>query len=309
MTTILYWGRLFPVSLRRMRFSLSQLASCHAAESYPVTKENISCFGYGAASSSSRDDSTSSNSTNGTAQQQKQICGLKAIHVHTVNYNMVSNHKDKCQYLCKPFMRKNAPFATNAVINDIKEDPTNVTGYFIQHNSKPSSKVILWLYGGAYLSGDSKGNLNFAEKTGQQSNFLDVFLPDYRLLPEYTFFDALYDTCLAYEYLVCVQGYHPKDIVLYGISSGGGLLVRLMQRIVEFQKEQQQHALKVESDNIEDNDEMKKWKAKLQIVPRGAVLMGPFVGKSTWFFFIFDIIVSTFCVDQPHEYACFDETL
>ena len=42
-----------------------------------------------------------------------------------------------------------------------KEDEgTIVSGYYLQHRCEPSEKVILWLYGGAFLGGDSKGNLN-----------------------------------------------------------------------------------------------------------------------------------------------------
>jgi hypothetical protein len=35
---------------------------------------------------------------------------------------------------------------------------TIVSGYYIQHGASPSKKVILWLFGGAYLGGDAKGN-------------------------------------------------------------------------------------------------------------------------------------------------------
>eukprot|EP00957_Ditylum_brightwellii_P151717 11553179-Ditylum_brightwellii.AAC.1 len=35
-----------------------------------------------------------------------------------------------------------------------------VTGYFIQQDPKKASdKVLMWVYGGAFLSGDAKGDL------------------------------------------------------------------------------------------------------------------------------------------------------
>ncbi len=240
--------------------------------------------------------------------------GLNAFHVHKVNHDMSKcctindetihdettrpkeEKKIKTNHLFTPYQRKNAPFTTNG--GPMKTDPTNVTGFYIQHNSKPSSKVILWLYGGAYLSGDSKGNLNFAEKIGQQCNYMDVFLCDYRLLPEYTFFDAIYNVCLGYEYLINVQGYHPKDVMLYGISSGGGLLVRLLQRIVEYQNEDV--ILKTDgesSESIHDDSPTQKEILKklemLKIVPSGAYLMSPFVGTFPKYY---DCNIDTLCL-------------
>jgi len=55
---------------------------------------------------------------------------------------------------------------------------------------------------------------------------MDVFLPSYRLLPEHKFVDSLEDVYRAYIYLVGVRGVKPQDIVLAGLSSGAGLLVR-----------------------------------------------------------------------------------
>ena len=59
------------------------------------------------------------------------------------------------------------------------------------------------------------------------------FLPSYRLLPEHKFVDSLEDVYRAYIYLVGVRGVKPQDIVLAGLSSGAGWLVRLLQRIQE----------------------------------------------------------------------------
>ena len=58
-------------------------------------------------------------------------------------------------------------------------------------------------------------------------------MPSYRLLPEHKFVDSLEDVYRAYIYLVGVRGVKPQDIVLAGLSSGAGWLVRLLQRIQE----------------------------------------------------------------------------
>jgi acetyl esterase/lipase len=106
--------------------------------------------------------------------------------------------------------------------------------------------------------------LDIAEKIGQQCNYSDVFLPQYRLLPENKFVDALHDVVQAYEYLVTIRGVHPEDITLFGISSGGGLCVRLMQRIAEYRR-------------IAAKDKDAKVNPLLELMPSGAVLMCPFV--------------------------------
>lgn len=134
-----------------------------------------------------------------------------------------------------------------------------VTGYYVQHGRSPSKKVIFWLYGGAYLAGDSRGNINIAEKIGQRCHGADVFLPDYRLIPEHEFCDAHFDVVLAYEYLITARGVLPEDVVLLGVSSGGGLVTRLLQTIAERREEKGRS-----TDALLRN-------------PAGGVLMCPFV--------------------------------
>jgi len=120
------------------------------------------------------------------------------------------------------------------------------------HNetSATTKRVIFWIFGGAFLAGDVEGNIGVAEKIGTQCN-ADVFLAEYRLLPEYEYEDACQDVYHAYKWLVEERGVAPEHVILYGISSGGGLAVNLMQRLIETQNE--------------------------DLLPAGAVLMCPFV--------------------------------
>lgn len=157
--------------------------------------------------------------------------------------------------------RKLTPTGTRQTTTLESKDDMTVTGKYIQHSSRPSEKVILWIYGGAYLAGDSDGNLGIAEKMGLlcgqgDGQVRDIFIPNYRLVPEYNLDDAVHDITLAYEWLIHERGTKPENVVLLGISSGGGLAVLLMQAIAEFQRK---------ITNIAN------------IMPGGAVLMGPFV--------------------------------
>jgi len=193
LTSLMYWGRIFPTTIRRIRMSLDMLPMWHGYEIYP----SIS---------------------------YKQ---LKDTTIETVDYTFRKEDLDM----------------------SIKKSSQSVTGLFIPHEN--SENVLFWLYGGAYLGGTSKGNVHFANKFAQHCK-TNVFLPDYRLIPENHFFDALEDVIRSYEYLVKVRNVKPRNITLLGISSGGGLCVRLMQQIAEL--------------NLKED-----------MMPSGAVLMSPYV--------------------------------
>lgn len=173
-----------------------------------------------------------------------------------------------------------------------------VTGQYIQHASQPSRKVIFWIYGGAFLAGDSKGNMGIAEKMGMlcaddEGGMRDVFIPDYRLVPESHLDDAIHDCMMAYEYLIYERGVQPEDITLVGISSGGGLVVLLLQALA---KAKQDYCKK--KGNCESNDN-----ENIECVPMpvGGVLIGPFVDytepKGSMKEFVkHDLIVNQICL-------------
>lgn len=165
------------------------------------------------------------------------------------------------------------------------EDMT-VTGLFIQHSPQLSKKVIFWIYGGAFLAGDSRGNLGIAEKMGMlcatkddgssdggdgDNGMRDVFIPDYRLVPEHHLDDAIHDVTLAYEYLIYERSIRPEDITLVGVSSGGGLVVLLLQALAKAKRKFDETRIDSRGDNISMN---------CVPMPAGGVMMGPFVDYS-----------------------------
>jgi len=216
LTTILYWGRLFPTTVQRMRYSLRNINVLHAPKIYPCLKSDREA----------------------TVTTVHHYC-TKESTLHVV---------------AKTSQRRRIIHRNNNAVT--------LTGQYIQHDTAPSQKIIMYLYGGAFLSGDTNGNLKFAEKMGQSCGGMDLFLPEYRLVPEHDFLDALHDVIHAYEYLVLTRNISPKNIFLFGLSSGGGLQVRLLQTIVK------RNCLVTDT---EDDEFL------LQSMPRGAVLMCPFV--------------------------------
>lgn len=248
LTTLLHWGRLFPVTIDRMRFSLSQLSVWHPPEAYPHC---LRTYGDGGPAAGM------------AGMTRRRILNRPNAIVKEISYDM----KDSCML-------------ATGITDTEAEGWTVVTGYYIQHDpTKPSDKVLFWLYGGAYLAGDSHGNIPIAEKFSQWCNDMDVFLPNYRLLPEHSFFDSLHDVLQAYEYLVTVRGVKPENITCLGISSGGGLVVRLFQTLAERRTE-----LGIDASTSFDDPSCDTPKSKgrmeleqLLVNPCGGVLMSPFV--------------------------------
>merc|ERR1711871_1802789 len=157
LTTVMWGARLFPMTLKRMRFGLSQI-ECNFPPDANIRKERI-------------DEN-----------------GVRGIYVHSAG-------------------------------KDSDDD------------KKKRKKVVFWIYGGAFLSGDCSGNVGLCESVSKPIE-ADAFIVDYRLCPESTIIDALDDVVKGYVWLVesgRVKG--GEDIQVLGISSGGGLAVRLGQEI------------------------------------------------------------------------------
>jgi acetyl esterase/lipase len=87
-------------------------------------------------------------------------------------------------------------------------------------------RVVMWIYGGAFVGGDVVGNLGLAEHHARALH-ADAFLVDVRLSPESPAEDIFLDACRAYEWLL--EQVPAERILFAGVSSGGGVAVRTMQ--------------------------------------------------------------------------------
>ena len=141
----------------------------------------------------------------------------------------------ECNYPPSSLVRKE-------VINAL-QDGGKVSGIWIHSqrgpDGTPSSvssadrRVLVWFYGGAFLSGDVSGNVGLAEKIGLLSNH-DVFLLHYSLCPEHTIHDAFRDATVGYKWLLESSGRIPGGngrlhVSTLGISSGGGVALHVCQ--------------------------------------------------------------------------------
>lgn len=92
--------------------------------------------------------------------------------------------------------------------------------------SETKPRVLCWVFGGAFISGDVEGNMGLAEHYCRLLG-CDAFVIDMRLCPEHTIQDAVLDLYRGYECLL--QRFSPENVVMLGVSSGGGAIVRMLQ--------------------------------------------------------------------------------
>ena len=88
-----------------------------------------------------------------------------------------------------------------------------------------SADAILFLHGGAYIIGSPVSHRSITGRLARLTG-ATVFVPDYRLAPEYPFPAALDDALACYCELLA-NGYAPERIAVAGDSAGGGLALAL----------------------------------------------------------------------------------
>ncbi|WP_417260099.1 alpha/beta hydrolase [Celeribacter sp.] len=93
------------------------------------------------------------------------------------------------------------------------------------------SRVILYLHGGGYIAGSPETHKKMVARLSKMTG-LRVFLPSYRLAPEYPLPAALDDVRAAWDHLIAL-GYAPADIILGGDSAGGGLAFSLLSQLCQ----------------------------------------------------------------------------
>jgi acetyl esterase/lipase/ketosteroid isomerase-like protein len=94
--------------------------------------------------------------------------------------------------------------------------------------SKPTSRTVLYLHGGWFVSGSPEAYRNFVGQIAARAS-APVFIAGYRLAPEHPFPAAIEDARAAFDGLVD-RGL--RDIVIAGDSAGGALALELLAGIV-----------------------------------------------------------------------------
>ena len=96
-----------------------------------------------------------------------------------------------------------------------------VAAEWIHPQEAPKEKVLLYLHGGAYVTGSCNTHRPMTAHIARTCGMRALLL-DYRLAPEHPYPAALDDSISAYHWLLC-NGIEPGNIVIAGDSAGGGL--------------------------------------------------------------------------------------
>ena len=216
MSTLLYPSQFFQVTIPRMRFALGELnaislqeipsESCMERIEYKMYDDNSNINH----NDNNDDDKNDNDNDNMIPESQRDHCTVRGFYI------------------------RNPEAATTVMNNNNKKEKKKV------------KKVLFWIYGGAYLAGDAEGNTSLANEFIQDCHADSVFIPSYRLAPESNIDGVLWDVCLSYKFLLQKlqkeqeeeakqQQQQEKvetiEIVPVGISSGGALVLRLLQLI------------------------------------------------------------------------------
>lgn len=98
----------------------------------------------------------------------------------------------------------------------------------IANHSNPS-KLILYIHGGAFVSGPAQHHWDTIEKIAKTTHFT-IWMCDYPKAPEYKIAQISNNMDLVYE--SAVQKFNSDNIVLIGDSVGGTLAIALVQRLI-----------------------------------------------------------------------------
>ncbi|OWZ07128.1 Carbohydrate esterase [Phytophthora megakarya] len=127
--------------------------------------------------------------------------------------------------------------------------------------SKQKRLVVLFFHGGGYAVLSPRMYISFCsalvgaikQELGTDEVVVDVFLANYRKLPEHQFPVPAEDAVGMYEYLLQHEKLMPSQIILAGDSAGGGLVMSTLLRV---------------------RDGLSSWKSKLPL-PLAAIVMCP----------------------------------
>jgi acetyl esterase/lipase len=114
----------------------------------------------------------------------------------------------------------------SALPADVRIEAVKANGVAAEWTATPDAdmnRVILYLHGGAYISGSIASHRAMVAEAGRQAGARTLAL-GYRLAPENPYPAALQDALAGYRFLLS-SSIDPRHIVVAGDSAGGGLTI------------------------------------------------------------------------------------
>lgn len=103
--------------------------------------------------------------------------------------------------------------------------------WLIPDSADQDSPVILYLHGGAFISGSLRSHWELAGRLARAARARCLMI-DYRLAPEHPYPAALNDAVASWDWLLN-EGYYSANMVIAGDSAGGGLAVATSLKLRE----------------------------------------------------------------------------
>lgn len=94
-----------------------------------------------------------------------------------------------------------------------------------------ADRAVLYAHGGAFVSGSCKAARNMCVSLAHECNSA-LFLPEYRLAPEYPFPAGLDDVYNLYAEMIHTSGLKPENIIFAGDGAGCALVTALGHRLI-----------------------------------------------------------------------------
>ncbi|NHJ21951.1 MAG: alpha/beta hydrolase [Candidatus Lokiarchaeota archaeon] len=123
--------------------------------------------------------------------------------------------------------------------DDVESEHVDIDGLsgkiFVTPHSR-DDRIILFLHGGAYIAGSVETSKYHSVLIARLSK-AQLLNINYRLAPEHPFPAALDDAVKAYNWLIEEKKFSPKNIVIVGVSAGGGLAIATLLKLKELKLE------------------------------------------------------------------------
>ncbi len=102
--------------------------------------------------------------------------------------------------------------------------------FIITTNETQTNKKILYFHGGSYMAEATSNHWKFIEQLAKDTG-ATIILPDYPLLPKYTYKDVFNMVEPLYKEIIEQTG--SENLIIMGDSAGGGLVLALEEKLGE----------------------------------------------------------------------------
>ncbi len=106
---------------------------------------------------------------------------------------------------------------------ELKNIPTDI----LKPEIAVFGRTILYAHGGAFVAGSRKSYRNFCATIANIAS-ANLYLPEYRLAPEYPFPTPLEDLYSVYAKMIEVEKVQPENLILIGDGAGAALILSLI---------------------------------------------------------------------------------